>query len=81
MREAGAEDLQTMQESVLLRAITAPFAARDHRMAEFTAEHDVGTERSGSADTVVRGAIGYNSVQRVLQIADYAPQTWTRANE
>jgi imidazolonepropionase-like amidohydrolase len=53
----GAEDLQTVQESVPQRTITATLAARDDLMAGFTAERDMGTEGAGSADTAVRGAI------------------------
>jgi imidazolonepropionase-like amidohydrolase len=53
----GAEDLQTVQESVPQRTITALFAARDDLMAGFTAERDMGTEGAGSADTAVRNAI------------------------
>ena len=53
----GAEDLQTVQESVPQRTITAMLAARDDLMAGFTAERDMGTEGAGSADTAVRNAI------------------------
>jgi len=53
----GAEDLQTVQESVPQRTITATLAARDDLMAGFTAERDMGTEGAGSADTAVRNAI------------------------
>jgi imidazolonepropionase-like amidohydrolase len=53
----GAEDLQTVQESVPQRTITATLAARDDVMAGFTAERDMGTEGAGSADTAVRNAI------------------------
>jgi imidazolonepropionase-like amidohydrolase len=53
----GAEDLQTVQESVPQRTITALFAARADLMAGFTAERDMGTEGAGSADTAVRNAI------------------------
>src|ERR1700688_1952517 len=53
----GAEDLQTEQESVPQRTITATLAARDDLMAGFTAERDMGTEGAGSADTAVRNAI------------------------
>ena len=53
----GAEDLQTVQESVAQRTITATLAARDDLMAGFTAERDMGTEGAGSADTAVRNAI------------------------
>jgi imidazolonepropionase-like amidohydrolase len=53
----GAEDLQTIEESVPQRTITATLAARDDLMAGFTAERDMGTEGAGSADTAVRNAI------------------------
>jgi imidazolonepropionase-like amidohydrolase len=53
----GAEDLQTVQESVPQRTIIAVLAARDDLMAGFTAERDMGTEGAGSADTAVRNAI------------------------
>jgi len=53
----GAEDLQTVQESVPQRTITATLAAREDLMAGFTAERDMGTEGAGSADSAVRNAI------------------------
>jgi imidazolonepropionase-like amidohydrolase len=53
----GAEDLQTVEESVPQRTILALIAARDDLMAGFTAERDMGTEGAGSADTAVRDAI------------------------
>jgi imidazolonepropionase-like amidohydrolase len=53
----GAEDLQTVQESVPQRTLTAVSAAREDLMAGFTAERDMGTEGAGSADTAVRNAI------------------------
>ena len=53
----GAEDLQTVEESVPQRTIIATLAARDDLMAGFTAERDMGTEGAGSADTAVRNAI------------------------
>jgi imidazolonepropionase-like amidohydrolase len=53
----GAEDLQTVEESVPQRTILAELAARDDLMAGFTAERDMGTEGAGSADTSVRNAI------------------------
>jgi imidazolonepropionase-like amidohydrolase len=53
----GAEDLQTIQESVPQRTITALLAAKDDLMAGFTAERDMGTEGAGSADTAVRDSI------------------------
>src|ERR1035437_2216178 len=53
----GAEDLQTVQESVPWRTILAAEAAKADLMAGFTAERDMGTEGAGSADTAVRDAI------------------------
>ncbi len=53
----GAEDLQTVIESVPERTILAEIAARDDLMGGFTAERDMGTEGAGSADTAVRNAI------------------------
>jgi len=53
----GAEDLQTVEESVPQRTIMAVLAARADLMAGFTAERDLGTEGAGSADTAVRNAI------------------------
>ena len=53
----GAEDLQTVVESVPERTILAEIAAREDLMAGFTAERDMGTEGAGSADSAVRNAI------------------------
>ena len=53
----GAEDLQTVEESVPQRTILATLAARDDLVAGFTAERDMGTEGAGSADTALRNAI------------------------
>lgn len=53
----GAEDLQTVEESVPQRTVLATLAARDDLMAGFTAERDMGTEGAGSADTAVRNAV------------------------
>lgn len=58
----GAEDLQTVQESVPQRTIMATLAARDDLMAGFTAERDMGTEGAGSADTAVRDAINSGQI-------------------
>ncbi|MGB2632882.1 MAG: amidohydrolase family protein [Candidatus Acidiferrum sp.] len=58
----GAEDLQTVEESVPQRTITATLAAREDLMAGFTAERDMGTEGAGSADTAVRNAINDRSI-------------------
>lgn len=57
----GAEDLQTVEESVPQRTISAVLAARDDLLAGFTAERDMGTEGAGSADTAVRNAIDQGS--------------------
>ncbi len=53
----GAEDLQTVIESVPQRVILATLAAKADLMAGFTAERDMGTEGAGPADTAVRDAI------------------------
>jgi imidazolonepropionase-like amidohydrolase len=53
----GAEDLQTVQESVPWRTLLAEQAAKADLLAGFTAERDMGTEGAGSADTAVRDAI------------------------
>jgi imidazolonepropionase-like amidohydrolase len=53
----GAEDLQTVVESVPWRTIIASQAAKADLMAGFTAERDMGTEGAGSADTAIRNAI------------------------
>ncbi|MGD0522420.1 MAG: amidohydrolase family protein [Terracidiphilus sp.] len=54
---AGAEDLQTVEESIPWRTILAAEAAKADLLAGFTAERDMGTEGAGSADTAVRDAI------------------------
>ena len=53
----GAEDLQTVEESVPWRVLIAEQAAKADVMAGFTAERDMGTEGAGSADTAIRNAI------------------------
>lgn len=53
----GAEDLQTVVESVPWRTIIAAQAAKADLMAGFTAERDMGTEGAGSADAAIRNAI------------------------
>jgi imidazolonepropionase-like amidohydrolase len=58
----GAEDLQTVQESVPQRTIVATLAARADLLAGFTAERDMGTEGAGSADTAVRDAINHGEI-------------------
>ena len=58
----GAEDLQTVVESVPWRVILAEQAAKADVMAGFTAERDMGTEGAGSADTAIRNAINQGIV-------------------
>lgn len=58
----GAEDLQTVVESVPRRTILALLAARDDLEAGFTAERDMGSEGAGSADSAVREAINQGLV-------------------
>jgi imidazolonepropionase-like amidohydrolase len=58
----GAEDLQTVQESVPQRTIVATLAARADLLAGFTAERDMGTEGAGSADAAVRDAINRGEI-------------------
>ena len=53
----GAEDLQTVEESVPQRTLVAADAARLDLLAGFTAERDMGTEGAGCADVAVRDAI------------------------
>jgi imidazolonepropionase-like amidohydrolase len=53
----GAEDLQTVQESVPQRTLVAADAARLDLLAGFTAERDMGTEGAACADVAVRNAI------------------------
>ena len=53
----GAEDLQTVQESVPERTIRAVLAAREDLLAGFNAERDMGTEGAGPADSALRNAI------------------------
>jgi imidazolonepropionase-like amidohydrolase len=53
----GAEDLQTVEESVPWRTILAAQAAKADLLAGYTAERDMGTEGAGSADTSIRDAI------------------------
>jgi imidazolonepropionase-like amidohydrolase len=53
----GAEDLQTVKESVPWRTILAEQAAKADLLAGFTAERDMGTEGAGSADSAIRDAI------------------------
>lgn len=53
----GAEDMQTIVESVPERTILAELAAKADLMAGFTSERDMGTEGAGSADSAIRDAI------------------------
>ncbi len=53
----GAEDLQTVEESVPQRTLLAALAAKADVLAGYTAERDMGTEGAGSADTAVMRAI------------------------
>jgi imidazolonepropionase-like amidohydrolase len=53
----GAEDLQTVEESVPKRTLIAASQARMDLLGGFTAERDMGTEGAGSASTAVRDAI------------------------
>jgi imidazolonepropionase-like amidohydrolase len=58
----GAEDLQTVNESVPWRTIIAEHAAKADLMAGFTAERDMGTEGAGSADSAIRNAINQGMI-------------------
>lgn len=58
----GAEDLQTIQESVPERTLIAAGAAKADLMAGFTAERDMGSEGAGCADVAVRNAINKGSI-------------------
>lgn len=53
----GAEDMQTVNESVPWRTLIAAQSAKADLLAGYTAECDMGTEGAGSADTAVRNAI------------------------
>ncbi|HUV68808.1 MAG TPA: amidohydrolase family protein [Terracidiphilus sp.] len=59
----GAEDLQTVEESVPWRTLLAEQAAKADLMAGFTAERDMGTEGAGSADSAIRDAIDEGIIQ------------------
>lgn len=58
----GAEDSQTVDESVAQRTLIAAVAARADLMAGFTAERDMGTEGAGCADVAVRNAINHGLI-------------------
>ncbi|HEX5234022.1 MAG TPA: amidohydrolase family protein [Silvibacterium sp.] len=62
LHPAPDENLQTVDESVPERTITATLQARDDLMGGFTAERDMGTEGAGSADTAVRNAINSGAI-------------------
>jgi imidazolonepropionase-like amidohydrolase len=62
LHPAPDENLQTVDESVPERTITATIQARDDLLAGFTAERDMGTEGAGSADTAVRDAINSGAI-------------------
>ena len=62
LHPAPDENLQTVDESVPERTITATLQARDDLLAGFTAERDMGTEGAGSADTAVRDAINSGEI-------------------
>src|ERR1700684_1924436 len=53
----GAEDLQTVEESVPQRTLIAASQAKADLLAGFTAERDMGTEGAHCADVAVRNAI------------------------
>jgi len=59
----GAEDLQTVEESIPWRTILAEQAAKADLLAGYTAERDMGTEGAGSADTAVRDAINEGLIE------------------
>ena len=58
----GAEDLQTVEESVPARTLMAAAAAKADVMAGFTAERDMGTEGAKCADVAVRDAINHGDI-------------------
>jgi imidazolonepropionase-like amidohydrolase len=58
----GAEDLQTVQESVAARTLEAAAAAKADVLAGFTAERDMGTEGVHCADVAVRDAINAGDI-------------------
>src|SRR5665213_224160 len=68
----GAEDLQTVMESVPERTILATLAARADLLAGFTAERDMGTEGAGAASSAVRNAIDSGLIS--------GPRMWVSAN-
>jgi imidazolonepropionase-like amidohydrolase len=58
----GAEDLQTVQESIPARTLSAAAAAKADVLAGFTAERDMGTEGAKCADVAVRDAINRGEI-------------------
>jgi imidazolonepropionase-like amidohydrolase len=76
----GAEDLQTVVESVPWRTILAEQAAKADVMAGFTAERDMGTEGAGSADTAIRNAINQGLIPGPRSTFSPTPTTPTPPN-
>ena len=58
----GAEDSQTVDETVPQRTLIAAGAAKADLLAGFTAERDMGTEGAGCADIAVRNAIDAGAI-------------------
>jgi len=58
----GAEDLQTVEESIPQRTLMAAGAAKADLLAGFTAERDMGTEGAKCADVAVRNAIDHGEI-------------------
>jgi len=58
----GDETLQTVQESIPERVLSAAAAAKADIFAGFTAERDMGTEGAGCADVAVRNAIDRGTI-------------------
>ncbi|MFC6647388.1 amidohydrolase family protein [Granulicella cerasi] len=58
----GNEGLQTVEESIPQRTLTAAAAAKADLLAGFTAERDMGTEGAKCADVAVRNAINHGEI-------------------
>ncbi|MDE1161572.1 MAG: amidohydrolase family protein [Acidobacteriaceae bacterium] len=58
----GNEGLQTVEESIPQRTLTAAAAAKADLLAGFTAERDMGTEGAKCADVAVRNAINKGEI-------------------
>ena len=58
----GNEGLQTVEESIPQRTLSAAAAAKADLMAGFTAERDMGTEGAHCADVAVRNAINHGDI-------------------